>query len=72
MKYYRKQKLFYRLTEEGFTASYQNFILKYERTGQLKCRRNPLSGHRIFSDQDIEGIVQALRKDGKEFKWQAK
>ena len=69
MTYLTKIKLLKRLAEEGLTATYENFIIKYEKTGQLKCRRNPLSDHRIFNEKDIEEIIAVVKKDGKNFRW---
>ena len=58
-----------RLKQEGFTHTTANFIIKYEKTGQLKIRRNPLNGFRSFTKEEIDQIIQALKEQGKDFKW---
>lgn len=64
-----KKALLDRLAEEGLTSSYDNFILKYEKLGQLKCRRDKINGYRKFTDAEIEGIIAAYKKDGRSFKY---
>ena len=73
-KYFTKQKLLERIKEEfghGIAGTYQYFILPYERSGQLVCRRNG-RGRRLFTQEDINEIIEAIRKDGKGFKWHYK
>lgn len=71
-KIYTKNQLLKRLKEEGLTHSYANFILKYEREGRLTLRRNPLTGYREVTDQEIDQILEAVKKDGGNFQWHAK
>lgn len=67
-----RKDLLKRLKEEGLTYTYANFLLRYEKTGQLKVRRNPLTGFREFTQDEIEGIIDAVKKDGRSFVWHAK
>ena len=64
MKYYPISKLFEVLKESGLSASY-SWLLREEKAKRLKCPRKPNKrGDRIFTLEDIEGIVKAYSPGG--------
>lgn len=68
-----KKDLLEAMKQEGLIGSiesgYRNFILKYEREGQFKPKRNPLNDYRIFSQSDIDEIIKRVKENGRDFEW---
>ena len=46
----------------------ENFFYVFEKKGQLKCRRDE-RGWRVFTQDEIEGLIKTLKKEGRNFIW---
>ena len=68
-KYVSTKYLLNRLSEEGLSSNYQFFLLKYEKTGQLTIKRNPITKKRILTRDEVESIIAEIKRNGAQFHW---
>ena len=41
-----------------------NTLRNWTRAGKLKSYRNPLNGYRLFRRQDLQGLLESVRRTG--------
>lgn len=64
MKYHNKQYFLKKLKDAGLSSDYR-WILKMEKLGKLTCPRNPTTNWRMFTDLQIDAIIDAFSPGGK-------